>query len=775
MTSAPCPKNELERLHLLHELDILDTEPEPVFDQITSFARDIFDVETAIITLVDSERQWFKSAIGFDEKQTPREVSMCAHVIAQGATMVVPDASQDPRFIDNPYVDCPKGIRFYAGAPIEVIPGIHIGTLCIIDSKPRQFSPQQQQWLETLATWVRDELQARYAISNYEQERHVLAQGPVAAVVWQVAPEAHLIYVADNCERVLGYSAAYLLEPSTRYETIVHKADREELLMRMEQLLRGHRETLEMDYRVLTPTKQVRWISHFARADCDRQGHVLRVRGYLHDSTKRKNLELSLQHANESFALALSAGRLSTWDWDLAAQRVRVNHTWRELLGRDKSYALNNAWAKLIHPDDFAKTRRALQDHLKGRTERFEARMRLQHADGHYIWLHSIGKITERDDNNLVTRMVGIHHDISAEVFNEQRRRQQEAVLSLVSTVQHEFLFVKDFSEVCDKAIPKLMALTESDIGLVGELPDNSRSRNMLWLHGLQCNSDKERNAGYQKLVKQGIDVEVNGEVVNNALVRGEPQLCPYPVAEHEAQFFPLELPQLENALILPLYFKRTVVGLLLLANSKNGYYREQLAILEPILNTLGTLMHIRRMDEEHQNAVEELRKMATTDVLTQVANRRVFLETAEQRFTEYHRYGVAVSVAIIDLDHFKKVNDTFGHAAGDHVLKQFCRIAETELREGDLLGRQGGEEFAILFLHADQQQAMQGAERVRAAVDESKFEWQGETIPVTVSIGVAELKPADKDIDRWLARADHALYQAKSAGRNRCLAADEV
>src|SRR5690606_26540519 len=112
---------------------------------------------------------------------------------------------------------------------------------------------------------------------------------------------------------------------------------------------------------------------------------------------------------------------------------------------------------------------------------------------------------------------------------------------------------------------------------------------------------------------------------------------------------------------------------------------------------------------------------------------RRVFLETSEQRFQEYHRYGVAVSVAIIDLDHFKKVNDTYGHAAGDHVLKQFCRITEQQLREGDVLGRQGGEEFAILFLHADQQQAMQGAERVRAAIDSAEFEWQGKIIPVTV------------------------------------------
>jgi diguanylate cyclase (GGDEF)-like protein len=287
--------------------------------------------------------------------------------------------------------------------------------------------------------------------------------------------------------------------------------------------------------------------------------------------------------------------------------------------------------------------------------------------------------------------------------------------------------------------------------------------------------NDDEKNAGFQRLIQQGLDVEVSGDVIQTVLVRGEPQLCPFPVQAHEATFFPVELPEFQNALIMPLYFKRTVVGLLLLANAKDNYHREQLAVLEPILNTLGTLMHIRRMDEERKDAVDELRKMATTDELTQVANRRVFLEAAEQRLLEYQRYDTPVSVAIIDLDHFKKVNDTFGHAAGDHVLTQFCRITEQQLREGDLLGRQGGEEFGILFLHANSQQAMQGAERVRAAIEAEDFIWEGKNIPVTVSIGVATLQATDNDLDRWLARADRALYEAKAAGRNRCIAADEV
>lgn len=775
MKSAQLPKNELERLHLLHELDILDTEPEPVFDKITKLAKQLFEVDACLITLIDSERQWFKAKIGVQESETPRDVSFCSHAVVQGSTMVVNDATKDERFHDNPYVLADGGLRFYAGVPLEITPGIFIGTLCIIDSKPRTLLQHQQEWLETLAEWVKNELIGRYTVSNYEQERQVLAEGPVAAVVWQAEPEPHLIYVASNIERVLGYPAEHLLDPTINYESIVHPADRDELLKQMQAVLDGKQGNLELEYRVITPDKSIRWVHHYARSDYDSAGYLVRVRGYLHDSTTRKELELSLQHANQSFALALAAGNLATWDWNLAHQTVDVNHTWDQILGRSEAFAENNRWVELFHPDDFEPTRTALQRHLKGLDDRFEARFRLQHADGHYVWLHSIGKVIEVDERGLAIRMVGIHHDITEDVKNDERRKQQETVLGLVSAVQHEFLFVKEFREVCDIALPKLMELTRSDIGLIGELPENSVTKDLLWLHGLQRYDDQEKNRASQRLVRQGLEVEVTGRVAWQVLSEGKAQLCPYPVQDEEVLFRPLDLPPLENAYILPLYFKRQVVGLLLLANAEESYSKEILATLEPILNTIGTLMHFRRVDDQRLSATEELRRMATTDELTQVANRRVFIEAAEERFNEQLRYQVPVSVAIIDLDHFKNINDTYGHAAGDKVLRQFADITKEVLRDGDLLGRQGGEEFAILLPHADLNQAMQAAERVRQRVAETQFEWQGEIIPVTISIGVAQLTPADKDVDRWFVRADNALYQAKSDGRNRCIAAKEV
>lgn len=170
--------------------------------------------------------------------------------------------------------------------------------------------------------------------------------------------------------------------------------------------------------------------------------------------------------------------------------------------------------------------------------------------------------------------------------------------------------------------------------------------------------------------------------------------------------------------------------------------------------------------------AVEELRRLATVDELTGVANRRVFWEAVEDRFNEYMRYQVPMSVAIIDLDLFKKVNDTYGHAAGDHILREFCRRAKTKLRDIDLLGRLGGEEFAILFPHTSASDSFSAMERVREAVAATPIEFDDEQIEVTISAGITELTADDDKLDHWLARADKALYEAKEKGRNQCVTA---
>jgi len=137
MLVAPVPDNEAERLANLYALLLLDTPPEERFDKIVAFAAQEFEVPIALITLLDSERQWFKAQVGMTACSTARDISFCGHAIMQPDTFVVPDAASDPRFANNPLVTGAPHIRFYAGAPLVMPSGHALGTLCVIDTKPR--------------------------------------------------------------------------------------------------------------------------------------------------------------------------------------------------------------------------------------------------------------------------------------------------------------------------------------------------------------------------------------------------------------------------------------------------------------------------------------------------------------------------------------------------------------------------------------------------------------------------------------------------------------
>jgi diguanylate cyclase (GGDEF)-like protein len=175
---------------------------------------------------------------------------------------------------------------------------------------------------------------------------------------------------------------------------------------------------------------------------------------------------------------------------------------------------------------------------------------------------------------------------------------------------------------------------------------------------------------------------------------------------------------------------------------------------------------------------LERLKRNARIDGLTEVANRAYFLERAthtlnsNRRLSEKLGQPVTVAVLMLDIDHFKQVNDRYGHAAGDQVLKAVARRCQSSLREVDLLARYGGEEFCALVAGSDQEEAAKNsAERIRVAIAASPIEAEGHSVSVTISIGVAQVGPKE-DIESALKRADKALYQAKQAGRNQVMKA---
>lgn len=160
MIPAPSPPDEAQRLHALRALLILDTPPEERFDRIVSFAADEFDMPIVLVSLVDRDRQWFKARVGLEACETAREISFCGHAIVQPDLFIVEDATQDSRFADNPLVTAAPFIRFYAGAPLRLASGATVGTLCLIDTRPRTLDAMDQAILAALRLLVVEELEA---------------------------------------------------------------------------------------------------------------------------------------------------------------------------------------------------------------------------------------------------------------------------------------------------------------------------------------------------------------------------------------------------------------------------------------------------------------------------------------------------------------------------------------------------------------------------------------------------------------------------------------
>ena len=171
MTDPPLPKNEQERLTALRSLNILDTPSEAAYDDLTRLAAFVCDAPMASISLVDEDRQWFKSRVGLDALETPRSVSFCAHAINQTDLFVVQDATKDQRFQGNPLVVEDPGIRFYAGMPITSPDGLNVGTLCVLDRRPRELSEEKKVALRVLARQVASHFQIRQQIEALRESQ----------------------------------------------------------------------------------------------------------------------------------------------------------------------------------------------------------------------------------------------------------------------------------------------------------------------------------------------------------------------------------------------------------------------------------------------------------------------------------------------------------------------------------------------------------------------------------------------------------------------------
>lgn len=416
-------------------------------------------------------------------------------------------------------------------------------------------------------------------------------------------------------------------------------------------------------------------------------------------------------------SLAIAGSGTGVWDRNVVTGEITYSPGWKALLGygeSELSSRIEEAYTRL-HPDDLEYVRAAMQAHFDGKTESYEVEHRIRCKDGSYKWICSRGKVVSRDEAGRALRMMGTTTDISAmRAMSERLRRTADLVVNLTD------------------AVP----------GLV-----------------FQCRPVPEGGAWFS-YVSAGIwDMfELRAEDLLASPIAIEQRVHPDDLATYHASLQAAAAAQmpwhLEFRVCLPLQGVRWRQGDASPQRDADG----------------GVIWHGFVTDiTDRKRAEFELRELAATDALTTLPNRRHFMSRIAAELARIKDHGSrCAAVLMCDLDHFKHINDTWGHAIGDGVLQHFANMLRGQLREIDLVGRIGGEEFAVVLPDTDIEHAQVFAMNVQRRIADTPFSTQGRRIPLTVSIGIAAMHTMDADAELALSRSDRALYYAKQRGRNR-------
>lgn len=304
---APIPPYERERLEALHALEILDTPAEVSLDRITRLVARVLDVPIALVSLVDEDRQWFKSRAGLEATETPREMAFCAHAILQTSPLVVPDAAEDERFRDNQLVTGAPHIRFYAGVPIRTSTGFAVGTLCAIDERPRQLTQEEVDTLRDLADIVSREVQLRENLMLARLQRNrsealfkaseagYRSMFELASVgIALVAPDGGWISVNTALCDILGYTPDELKHLT--FQDITHPDDLNSDMELLRQLIDNQIDRYQMEKRYLRKDGASVWVNLSVTKKLSEEGHLEYFISIIQNIQGRKELEQEARH-----------------------------------------------------------------------------------------------------------------------------------------------------------------------------------------------------------------------------------------------------------------------------------------------------------------------------------------------------------------------------------------------------------------------------------------------------------------------------------------------
>ncbi len=546
------------------------------------------------------------------------------------------------------------------------------------------------------------------------EERWKFALEGASDGVWDWNIQTGEAIFSKRWKEMLGFSESEIGNHSLEWTNRVHPDDISGLTAAIKAHIEGNTASATIEYRMVCKDQSYKWIlGRGMVVSRDSKGQPLRLVGTNSDITQQKGMTATLQESEGRFRSFANAAPTLIWVAGTDKLCNWFNQTWLEYTGRSMGQELGNGWAEGVHTDDIDSCLEIYSSHFDARKP-FLMEYRLRNFRGEYHWFLDAGR-PRFDEQGQFVGYIGMLTDITerkeAEVQVKKSQEQLESMTAAVPGVVYQFLQTTNGEW-------KFLFLSKGVEDLYEVTAEKAyQDHNVL----TNCILPEDRES-HLRSVKHSSE-----------------NLCFW---EHE------------HRILTP-----------------NGNLKWVQGRATPQKLTDGsTLWNGILTDVTERNALrQKLVQQANTDVLTGLSNRRHFYELAEMELARAQRYSTPLSVLMMDIDFFKMVNDTYGHKAGDLVLQKLAIVCKAVLREIDVIGRTGGEEFAVLLPNTAGPEALEVAERMRHELETSevKLDNQNITLKFTVSIGVSSESNPEMTVDGLLLDADSALYKAKHAGRN--------
>ncbi|TRC97870.1 PAS domain S-box protein [Mesorhizobium sp. WSM4303] len=455
----------------------------------------------------------------------------------------------------------------------------------------------------------------------------------------------------------------------------------------------------------------------------EKSGRPLYLVSQIENIDARKQSEARIAEAETRWNFALASAGQGVWDLDMRKGGTTYSATWVKMLGYADGELDGDPdlWLTMIHPDDRENVAEADRAHLEGKTPFFEAEFRMRHKDGHWVWILDRGKTLERDSEGRLIRAIGSLTDIT------QRKQTEESLIVSAAALADE----KERLRVTLQSIGDAVICADAANRITFMNPVAEK------LTGVAGAEALGKTLGH---VYWAVDEETGQRI---GMTR--PALGGSNPADHNSR------------------------AVLIRRDDTRCSIRQ---VVSPIMNERQEFCGLVIVFQDFTDAralQRQLAYAAAHDALTGLANRSSFIRTMEELVDQSRKAGAARPVGehhfmFIDLDHFKLVNDTGGHAAGDALLKRVAEAIRGALGPKDIVARLGGDEFAVILKSGSSAGAKIAARKIIDAIRGLQFTWDGRPHAIDASIGVAPIRTGE--VDEIIARADAACYAAKAAGR---------